>query len=83
MIRRGEEKKLDDEEMKKYFQKHLQKIKQWLKEQNNFEVLYISHRETIENPSLQAGKINQFLDESLDEEKMTQVVKPELHHNKA
>jgi hypothetical protein len=46
-------------------------------------VLYINHRECIDQPEETAKKINSFLDSKLDEAKMSAVVDPMLYRNRA
>jgi hypothetical protein len=64
------------------YQQHLDKIKQWLAIQPNIEVIYIHHRQAIEQPLSVAQDIGQFLGKSLDIEAMGAVIEPNLYRNR-
>jgi len=67
-----------DGEMKLVFEKHLKKIEAWLAE-NKIETLFLRFGDIIKEPQLTAGNINSFLGESLDHQKMIQVVDKNLY----
>jgi hypothetical protein len=73
---------VSDEEMGQKFNQHLIKMQDWLKAQQHIDVLYISFNETIQNPTENAGLVNQFLGNRLNEEKMANVVSASLHRQK-
>jgi len=60
----------------------LEKVKQWAEERPNVEILYVPHREAIENPFMQAMLINDFLGGNLAVEKMAQVVDANLYRER-
>jgi len=74
---------LPDEKMQALFTAELDKCEKWLAEQPNFKVLYIDHRDMINNGPAQAQKINDFLDGGLDVDAMAAVVDPDLYRNRA
>ena len=74
---------LPDEKMQTLFTAELDKCKKWMAEQPNIKVLYIDHRDMINDGPAQAQKINAFLDGGLDEEAMAAVVDPDLYRNRA
>jgi hypothetical protein len=83
LIRRGESPdKVRDEEMAAVFRKHLNQIQTWLGDQPNFEVLYVSYNEVLKDPIEPAEKINQFLGDTLNVEKMVDVVDPNLYRQR-
>lgn len=91
MMERREEKrkgsqtlqKASDQEMKQTFRSHLQKVKQWLNQQDNMEVIYLKYDQAVANPQPAAQKIIEFLQLDLDIQAMTSVVNPNLYRNKA
>ena len=73
---------ITDEQMKALFAGELSKCEKWLAKQSNFKVLYISHRDMINDGSAQAQKINDFLDGGMDTDAMAAVVDPTLYRNR-
>ena len=69
--------------MRALFTAELNKCEKWLADQPNFEVLYIDHRDMINDASAQARKINDFLDDGLDVDTMATVVDPDLYRNRS
>lgn len=80
--RRGEEDEMDDEKMRALFEKHLQQIKTWLGEQENFSVLYVHYSEALADARTQAERVKGFLGAELDVDKMTGTVDPNLYRNR-
>ena len=56
------------------FESSVRNVKNWIEEQRNIDVIYVSYAEVIENPSFETGRINAFLGGGLDETKMTEAV---------
>jgi len=73
---------VDDAQMTVLFEKHLRAIRQWMAQQPNVAVLYIHYSDLLREPTVQAAKINQFLGNSLDVEKMAAVIDPALYRNR-
>lgn len=71
-----------DEDIKRRYQKHLKEIKEWLKNQTNFEVTYVSFNKTIKKPKAEIKKVNKFLEKELDVKKMTEVVDEKLYRQR-
>ena len=83
LVRRGEPTdKVGDDQMAAWFRQHLKTVEAWLAEQPNFDVLYVSYNEILENPAEQARRVNQFLGGALDHEKMIGVVDPSLYRQR-
>jgi hypothetical protein len=83
LIRRGEDPdKFDDEEVAELFEKHLHKIDAWLAQQPHMRRLDVDYNALIENPRPHLERINRFLDEGLDVEKMIGVVDVSLHRQR-
>lgn len=84
LARRGEPTdRISDEEMTRLFSKHLQKVDTWLRAQPNFTVLYVDYNRMLADPLPFVRQINQFLGGQLDEQRMAEVVDPQLYRNRA
>lgn len=84
LVRRGEPTdRISDEELAKLFEKHLIQIESWLKQQPNFDVLYLHYNDILKNPTQYTPKINSFLGDSLDVNKMNGVVDKSLYRQRA
>ena len=84
LVRRGQTaNKTNDDKMSALFQKHLQKIQRWLTEQPNFSVLYINYNDVLAHPQQHIKQLNQFFDDSLNQNKMLAVVDPTLYRNRS
>ena len=74
---------VNDDEMARMFAAHLAKIEKVLADRENCDVLYVDHRDTVDDPSAVATAINEFLGGHLDTRAMTAVVDPRLYRNRA
>jgi hypothetical protein len=82
--RRGESTEaVNDAEMADLFAKHLVKVKEWLRDQPNFSVLDIDYNAMVNDPEPHIRKINQFIDNALDEQAMAKMINPDLYRNRA
>lgn len=73
---------VSDEKLAELFQKHLVQVENWLSLQPNFEVLYVSYNDVLENPEVNIQRINEFLGGKLDTEKMMGVIEKNLYRNR-
>jgi hypothetical protein len=81
--RRGEASgDVSDDEMAEMFAAHLTKIEGLLARRDNCDVLYVEHRDAVNQPSAVAESINEFLGGHLDTRAMTAVVDPQLYRNR-
>ena len=71
-----------DEKMASLFQKHLDQVTQWIGEQPNLQVLYVNYNEVVAEPLEQLERINRFLGNGLDVEKMMGVVDRTLYRQR-
>jgi hypothetical protein len=84
LIRRGEPTDAaSDEELMALFAKHLAQVQAWADEQPNVDVLYVSYNDVMENPLAQVVRVNHFLGDTLDVEKMVAVVDQVLYRQRA
>ena len=80
--RRGEANDSTDEDMKRMYEQHLEKVQFQLRFRKNFETLYLPYREVLGDPQGQARRMNEFLGGRLDVDKMAAVVDPSLYRNR-
>ena len=84
LARRGEDvAAVNDAEMAELFAKHLVKVKAWLRAQPNFAVLDVDYKAMMEAPEPNFRMVNQFIDNTLDEQAMAAMIKPDLYRNRA
>lgn len=83
LVHRGEDAdKMDDEKMSALFDKHLSQVFGWLDEQPNVRTLQVHYSDLLSDPVSLAAQVNLFLGERLDEEKMIEMVDPNLYRNR-
>ena len=73
---------VNDEDMAGMFAAHIVKTEALLESRDNYDVLYVGHRKTLEKPAATARAINEFLGGHLDEEAMAKVVDQTLYRNR-
>ena len=84
LVRRGEATdKVPDEKLAALFRQHVERIEDWLTEQRQFDVLYVSYNRVLEAPQEEARRIAAFFEGSLDVRAMTRVVDPTLYRQRA
>jgi hypothetical protein len=81
--RKGNRSDINDEEMGKLFNRHLEEIENWLAGQKNMRVFYINYKNVIEDPRNIAQVINHFLNETLNIEKMVETVDRSLYRQRS
>lgn len=83
LARRGKDSSsVTDDELSKKFNMHLKNIKEWLAAQPNFDVMYVTYHEVIQNRRDHCIKINEFLGNRLDVKQMISVIDKTLYRNK-
>jgi hypothetical protein len=81
--RRGETKdEISDEEMEEKFEKHLTQIEDWIAQQSNMEVFYVTYNEVIKNPLFYSEKVNRFLGQDFNTKTMAEAVEETLHRRR-
>jgi hypothetical protein len=73
---------VSDEQMAALFTAELDKCRQWLSQQPNFSVLYVSYQDMLRDPKAEARRINEFLGGGLDESAIAAGVDPSLYRNR-
>lgn len=83
LIRRGEPAdSISDEKMTQLFSKHLEQVQAWIAEQPNVDVIYVSYNEILEDPTENVEKIDQFLGQYLNKERMVSVIDEDLYRQR-
>lgn len=75
--------KEDDVMFLSLYKKHLVKVKAWLSEQANVDVVYISYNALLENPKRYAEDIARFIEASLDVQKMAGVPEEKFYRQRS
>ena len=65
------------------FKQNLERIHTWVPAQQNMEILFVSHRNLINDPMSELQKVNAFLGNTLNIEEMAKVVDKSLHREKS
>ena len=83
LIRRGESSDGDDQKMAEMFQEHLKRVRVWLANQPNMDVLYVDYNALMADPDPEIKKVTEFLD--LDEKLDVMLAVPDrkLYRQKA
>lgn len=75
--------KEDDVMFLNLYKKHLAKVKDWLSEQSNIDVVYISYNALLEEPKRFAEDIARFIDAPLDVQKMVGVPEEKFYRQRS
>ncbi len=70
------------EELHMQYQAHLQAVINWLKQQPNFDVLYLDHHDVLRDTNTYATEIEDFLQLGLDIRAMSLAVDSSLYRNR-
>jgi hypothetical protein len=73
---------VSDERMSPLFRQHLEQVEAWIDKQPNIEVVYVSYNDILARPIEPAERINQFLGNTLNVEKMVSVVDRTLYRQR-
>jgi hypothetical protein len=82
LSRSGKTTDVGDDKMAALFEKHLEQVDKWLEKQANIQVLYVNYNQVVVEPLKQMERINQFLENRLDVEKMVSVVDGTLYRQR-
>ena len=83
LIRRGEPSEQDDQKMAEIFQEHLKRVRVWLANQSNMEVLYEDYNALMADPDPEIKAVAEFLDLTEQLETMLTVPDKKLYRQKA
>ena len=79
---RGEFTDIDDNEMRKLFEKHLSQVYFFMNKNDNVRFLDVGYNQIIWDPESILSKIQTFLAQSLDIEEMVKVIDPTLYRQR-
>ena len=83
LVRRGKPTDtISDEKIAELFRKHLREVEAWMERQPNLDVMYVNYNEVLKNSREYAERINQFLGDTLNVEKMVSVVDAALYRQR-
>jgi len=83
LVRRGKPTDtISDEKIAELFRKHLREVEAWMERQPNVDVMYVNYNEVLKNSREYAERINQFLGDTLNVEKMVSVVDAALYRQR-
>jgi Sulfotransferase domain len=72
-----------DERLAHMFARHIATTKAWLQDQKNMDVIYMHYHDVLSKPRESAEKVQQFLGQTLDTERMVVAVDVSLYRNRA
>jgi hypothetical protein len=70
------------EDMKRAFTLHLQKLRQWLERRPSMRTLYVPYHDLVQRPEEQVKRVSEFLGGKLDIERMVKTVDTSLYRNR-
>ncbi len=74
--------KVDDAEVARLFDKHLDQVYAWLNQHPNAEYIDVNYNQMFQDPLSLLKQVNQFLGSTLDVEKMVAVLDPSLYRQR-
>jgi hypothetical protein len=83
LIRRGEASDGDDRKMEEHFQEHLKRVRVWLANQPNMEVLYVDYNALMADPDPKIKAVAEFLGLTENLDAMLAVPDKKLYRQKA
>jgi hypothetical protein len=73
---------VSDEQMARFFEKHLHKVFSWMDERPYVSYLDVDYNQMLADPRPTLEQVNEFLGSTLDVDAMTAVVDPTLYRNR-
>lgn len=58
---------------------HMKQLKNWINKQTNIDVLWVRHKDLLDDPMKESSKIQNFLEQELNIEAMATVIDPSLY----
>ena len=83
LIRRGEASRADDQKMAEQFQEHLKRVRVWLANQPNMEILYVDYNALMAEPEPEITAVTEFLGLTDELAAMLAVPDKKLYRQKA
>jgi hypothetical protein len=82
MLKRLGRKGAPPDQIKRSYALHLEKLRGWLGEQKNIEVLYVSYNDLVDQSAKQAERVSTFLGGKANVAEMMKAVDPSLYRNR-
>jgi hypothetical protein len=83
LINRGEDpNKVSDEDLGRIFEKHLARVKQWIRDNPNVASIDVDYNRLMQDPIPEIARINAFFEAELDEKKMASVINGGLYRQR-
>ena len=82
MLARLNRKGAPPDQINRSYTLHLERLREWLRQQPNMQVLYVSYNDLVERPREQAERVNEFLGPRANVEEMVKAVDPSLYRNR-
>jgi hypothetical protein len=82
MLERLGRKGAPPDQIKGSYALHLEKLRDWLREQKNIEVLYVSYNDLVDKSEEQAERVSAFLGSKANVAGMVKAVDPSLYRNR-
>lgn len=83
LLRRGEPERIEDvASMRRIYARHLEEVHRFLDHRRCFKTLAVNYRDVLDQPSIEAARLAQFLQRPLDIERMAVAVDPALYRNR-
>lgn len=82
LAHRGESAGADDERTRQAYREHLEQVFRFMANRRCFSTLVVNYRDVLEQPKAQAVRINEFLGNALDVERMAAVADPALYRSR-
>jgi hypothetical protein len=70
------------DQIKRAYTLHLEKLRAWLAQQKNLDVLDVSYNELVHHPTEQAQRVNAFLGGKASVDEMVKAIDPTLYRNR-
>ena len=83
LIRRGESSEGDDQKMAEIFQEHLKRVRVWLANQPNMDILYVDYNALMADPNPEVKAVAEFLSLTQNLDAMLAVPDKKLYRQKA
>jgi Sulfotransferase domain len=82
MLKRLGRRAAPPEEMRRSYALHLERLRDWLRQQPNMEALFVRYNDLVERPEGQAERVRAFLGGKVDAGRMARAVDPSLYRNR-
>jgi hypothetical protein len=73
---------ISDEKLAELYKKELKRAYKWIEDNENASMITINYKDMIQDPLFNCGRVNEFLGNCLDTDKMALVIDPSLYRNK-